>query len=339
MWSHRRDYLEQHRDRFQLGQAPVFNWVKLRVCCRIYVYRVYRERAPPPITFQHNNISHFAVSNSFTMVRTRLHNLIENQDDFDGDLRNDLHFTKEINLNVSTEEFLSAERAFTYADLHAMLGNDETVAWLTPHTAVARSGGRLVSAWDKINESCRFCFSVDGKDVSALTLSSEHLSEICDIVLRLLAVSVVHSIRLTNLSSTDLCINAPTLAYLMEKCQSLKFLSLKILEMDEDQCRVLGDYSRPDLEIVLDHCKITSAGASTLAEVLGRNQGPTMLDFCKVDSLLLVDGLRGNSRLKVFRAFISGSGEVREREFLAIAGAVKENKGLVYLDLSYGLKG
>jgi hypothetical protein len=32
-------------------------------------------------------------------------------------------FFEELNLDVSTEELLSAERAFTYADLYAMLGN------------------------------------------------------------------------------------------------------------------------------------------------------------------------------------------------------------------------
>jgi hypothetical protein len=45
--------------------------------------------------------------------------------------------------------------------------------------------------------------------------------------------------------------------------------------MDEDQIRVLGTFSRPDLKIELKHCKLTSAGAITLAEALGRNRGPT----------------------------------------------------------------
>jgi hypothetical protein len=38
----------------------------------------------------------------------------------------------QLKLDVSTEELLSAERAFTYADVYAMLGNEDTVAWLTP---------------------------------------------------------------------------------------------------------------------------------------------------------------------------------------------------------------
>jgi hypothetical protein len=47
---------------------------------------------------------------------------------------------RELKLDVCTEEFLGAERAFTYADLYAMLGNRNTVAWLTPHAAIARRG-------------------------------------------------------------------------------------------------------------------------------------------------------------------------------------------------------
>jgi hypothetical protein len=48
---------------------------------------------------------------------------------------------QELNLDVSTEEFLSGERGFAYADLDTMLVNEFTVLWLTPHAAVARKGG------------------------------------------------------------------------------------------------------------------------------------------------------------------------------------------------------
>jgi hypothetical protein len=158
--------------------------------------------------------------------------------------------------------------------------------------------------------------------------------EICDVVLRLLAVSVVHSLVIDESVCPDgVLINAPSLAYLMEQCQSLKVLKLVGLEMDENHCRVLGAYSRPDLEILLDRCTITSAGASTLVEVLGRNQGPTKLDSCKIDILVLANGLRGNSRLKSLRPRLSGNYDVGNRQVLQMAGALKENRGLVDLDL------
>jgi hypothetical protein len=49
------------------------------------------------------------------------------------------HLLRELNLDVSTAELLTAERAFTYADLYDMLGDEEnSVAWFTPRTCVMR---------------------------------------------------------------------------------------------------------------------------------------------------------------------------------------------------------
>jgi hypothetical protein len=121
----------------------------------------------------------------------------------------------------------------------------------------------------------------------------------------------------------------------MEQCQSLKALTLgSTNSLDEDHCRALGSCSRPGLEIVLRHCTITSAGASILAEFLGRNQGPTRLANCHIDNSVLADGLRGNSRLERFTPRIFTSPEDSDRQFIAIAGALQENKGLVELNLN-----
>ena len=280
---------------------------------------------------------------TFTMERlflpcTRLHDLIvENEDDYleYGELPDNIdENVKELNLDVSTEEFLSAERAFTYTDLYAMLGNGETVAWLTPHAAVALEGERVHQSWWQLDEPCRFNFNADGKAIVALANSPEHLLEISDIVLRLLAASVVYSVILNRLSRmNDALISAPNLVHMMEHCQSLNFLSLINLEMDENLCRVLGGYSRTGLEIVLIRCNLNSAVTNALAEILGRNQGPTELDLCDIDSFVLADGLRGNSRLKSLRQNFSADFDVGNRKVLAIADAVRENKGLVELHL------
>jgi hypothetical protein len=125
--------------------------------------------------------------------------------------------------------------------------------------------------------------------------------------------------------------NAPSLAYLMEQCQSLKVLILVQLRLEENHCRVLGAYSRPDLEIELIACTLTNAGSSALAEVLGRNQGPTTLYHCDIDYLDIADGMRGNSRLKCLIPSISN----KRQEVLAIAGALRENNGLVEMNLCY----
>jgi hypothetical protein len=244
---------------------------------------------------------------------------------------------QELNLDVSTEEFLSAERGFTYADLYAMIGNESTLAWLTPRAAVVRGvnmrGERSWWVyWCELNASYCYHFYADGKRISALARSPEHLLEICDVLLRLLAASVVHEVILNRDNSRRAVFNAPTLAHLMEQCKSLKFLTLHQTTLDENHCNVLGAYSRPGLEIELKGCKLTSAGTSALAEVLGRNQGPTVLDDCDTDHSLLADGLRGNNRLKILR---SSRTICSPQEVLTIAGGLRGNKGLVQFGLDH----
>jgi hypothetical protein len=205
---------------------------------------------------------------------------------------------------------------------------------VTPHAAVARRNGIGVSCSCYLRDDYNCLFNVNGKAIDVLARSSEALSEIVDVVLRLLAASVVHSLELFDSCLGAAPANATRLAYLMEQCQDLKALTLGSITLDEDCIRALGNFSRPGREIELSHCRITGAAAAVLAQVLGRNQGPTKLDLCDIDNFVLADGLRGNSRLKSFcTSFSSNRRGAGNRELVASAGALKENKGLIYLDL------
>jgi hypothetical protein len=288
-------------------------------------------RSQPVVDCEYSGIHHcFALSAMEHLFSpcTRLMDRLDREGQFGRPER-----LEELNLDVSTEVFLSAENAFTYTDLYAMMGDETTAVWLTRHAPVVR---KSMNYWGQREW---FKFSVDGKDIEALTHSRSPgpLLEICDIVLRLLAASAVHSVSLDKCDCFNVAmINAVSLASLLEQCQSLKSLTLIDQTLDENHCRALGDYSRPGLEIVLSNCKLTKAGTSALAEVLGRNQGPTKLDYCHTDYSVLADGLRGNSRLKSFKPRIFSNSMVGKREVLAISGALKENKGLVDLDLGIG---
>jgi hypothetical protein len=106
------------------------------------------------------------------------------------------------------------------------------------------------------------------------------------------------------------------------------------LDINENDCRVLDAYPRPDLDIGLINCKFTNAGTRALAELLGRNQGPTKLEMCHFQNFVLADGLRGNSRLKFLRLLtFCGSRDGGRQEILAIVAALRENKGLVEFEL------
>jgi hypothetical protein len=123
-------------------------------------------------------------------------------DFYEDDDRDVVESIRELNLDASTERFLRAATGFAclYANLFEMLGRGDTIAWLTPHAVVAREGGRAAHSLVRLEEFCRFRFFADGKDMVALARSPEDLSEICDIVLRLLAADVVHSVTLENWS-------------------------------------------------------------------------------------------------------------------------------------------
>jgi hypothetical protein len=166
---------------------------------------------------------------------TRLHDLLESHGDID-EFRGLPEPFLELNLDVSTSEFLSPERAFTYADLYTMLGNQNTLLWLTPHVAVARERKRVLGFWAQLDESRRCCFSGDNKHIVALARSPEHLLEIGNVVLRLVA-ACADSVVLEKASSINpvdaaVIVNASSLVFMMEQRQSLTFLALKDVKMD-----------------------------------------------------------------------------------------------------------
>jgi hypothetical protein len=238
-------------------------------------------------------------------------------------------YFRELNLDVSTEALLSAESGFTYADLYAMLCN-RTIAWLTPHAAVFGENERAHSWFSYHQDYNSFRVIVNGKEIHAFTLSVAAFSETFDVVSRLLLADVREvyelNFKYSHGERAEILFNAATLATLMKQCQNLKSLKLENVALDEDHFRALGEFSKPGLEIELKHCRVTGA-AAVLAEVLASNQGPTKLDCCYMDYSVIANGLRQNSRLKSLKWYINHGNQ----EALAIAGALKENKGLVEL--------
>jgi hypothetical protein len=93
----------------------------------------------------------------------------------------------------------------------------------------------------------------------------------------------------------DELFSAASLTYLMEQCQSLKALKLENQSLTKITF-VLGEFSKPGLEIELTECQITGDTA-VLAAVLENNKGPTKR-WVLHGQFRFATGLRGNSRLK-----------------------------------------
>jgi hypothetical protein len=166
---------------------------------------------------------------------TRLRDLVrEHQDESCEIMMSDLVHAPELNLDVSTGAFLSAERAFAYVDLYAMLGrmHRDTVAWLTPHAAVALERGMARNLWVYLQEDYSFYFRADGKTIVAMARSAEALAEICDIIWPLLLANASEFCELEFRSLGDdgqAFFSAESLALLIERCQNLEVLTLGVL--------------------------------------------------------------------------------------------------------------
>jgi hypothetical protein len=134
---------------------------------------------------------------------------------------------------------------------------------LTPNAAIIPAKGDYEDAADWV---VLLCVKANAKKYPSSLAPPEHLLEICDVVLRLLAASVVHSVVLNKTTGLAAWMNATSLGYLMEHCQSLKCLTLEKLDMDESHCRrawhLFDQISRSS------ETPFTGAGASALVEVL-----------------------------------------------------------------------
>jgi hypothetical protein len=173
-----------------------------------------------------------------------------------------------------------------------------------------------------------------------LARSVAALFEIVAAVRRLLLAraSEVYHLNLDNAGSLDeTFFSAASLAHLMEQCQNLKALRLKHIALDEDRFRMLGDFSKPGLEIKVKTRQVAGAAAKVLVHILGCDQGPTKLASCDIGKFVLGDGLRGNSRLKSLRLPTFSHSEDGNPDILVIAGASIQNKGLVDFDLRFKL--
>jgi hypothetical protein len=218
-----------------------------------------------------------------------------------------------------------------------MLGNEDTVVWLTPHAVVFPECVKRLLHVIQREHSYSFCLSAngDGKGIYVVAFSFAALSEIGDVLRRLLLADAreMNELELRRVGlSGDEYFSAPIFAYLAERYQSLRSVKLECLVLNEDHIRVLGDISRSGLEIDLTLCQIEGAAAEALAEVLCRNQGPTKLIECNIDYSVIANGLHGNSRLKSLTP--RWDFEVDDsRQVVALAGALKGNKGLVDLKI------
>jgi hypothetical protein len=259
----------------------------------------------------------------------------------------------EVEFTANWEDFVSRGGA-TWKDFLSFC--EGRMIWLTPEVFITVEEDFAATGF---NIGYQYLFAVkdvfaswiDAKDFKVYAATAAHATPIFDGIFRLLATSDASGLRLSChdgsslISSSDnkdpqFClfpVPGPVLShYLMaQSTTGLKTMRLEDMTLDKEHCLALESNDRADLEIELSNCKLTDDGTQAFLESQRRNKGPNKLLNCKLDISVLAEAVRENTSLKSLKP----CGELdhdhlSHGDFETLARALKENKGLVTLDLA-----
>ena len=121
----------------------------------------------------------------------------------------------------------------------------------------------------------------------------------------------------------------------LQSASSLRTLRLEDMTLGTDHCIAFESNVRIDLEIELSNCKLTDEGTQALLESQRRNKGPEKLLNCKMDVAVLAEAVRGNRSLKSLKPCGElDHDQLSPEDFETLAQALRENEGLVTLDIA-----
>lgn len=261
----------------------------------------------------------------------------------------------EVELTGNWEDFVT-QSGITWKEFLAFC--EGCIIWLTPDVFITVEESYASTGFDIAYQylfAVKDVFSswIEAKDFKILATTAAHATAIFDGIFRLLATSDAASLCLSchdgnslvsspNDSDTQRLylfpVPGPVLSRYLNSQQSttsLKTLRLADMTLDKDHCIALESNDRTDLEIELCDCKLTDDGTQAFLDSQRRNKGPEKLLNCKMDVAVLAEAVRGNTSLKSLKP----CGELDHDQlspegFETLAQALKENKGLVTLDIA-----
>jgi hypothetical protein len=234
--------------------------------------------------------------------------------------------------------------------------------WLTPHVFITVEEAYATTGFEI---DYVFLFAVKdvfkswrnaGKDFKVYGATAAHATPaILDSIFRLLATSDASILCLSCHDGNNLIpspdnwetpsrsllfpVPGPVLSRYLISLQSarttLQNLRLEDMTLGRDHCIALESNDRTDLEIELCRCQLTDGGTEAFLESQRRNKGPTKLTNCKMDVAVLAEAVRGNTSLKSLKPCGKlDHDQLTSEDFETLAHALKENEGLVTLDLA-----
>jgi hypothetical protein len=279
----------------------------------------------------------------------------------------DLYSEMPRNREPLSEDFTEVELTANWDDLVSQSGVtwkdflsfcELRLIWLTPEVFITVEESFAATGFD-IGYQYLFAIKdvfkswIEAKDFKIYAATAAHAIAIFDGVFRLLATSDSTSLCLSchdgsNLMSSPENSETPRLflfpvpgpvlsRYLIsqQSTTSLKELRLEDMTLDRDHCIALESNDRTDLEIELSNCKLTDEGTQAFLESQRRDKGPDKLLNCKMDVAVLAEAVRGNTSLKSLKPCGGlDHDQLSSGDFETLAKALKENEGLVTLDLA-----
>jgi hypothetical protein len=261
----------------------------------------------------------------------------------------------EAELTVDWEDFV-IQSGVTWIDFLSFC--EGRIIWLTPDVFITVEESYAATGFD-IDYQYLFAVKdvftswIDAKDFKIYSKSTAHATAIFDGIFRLLATSDAASLRLSchdgnslvaspNNSESSRLFLFPVPGHVLSRYlisqqsdTSLKTLRLEDMTLDTDHCIALETNDRIDLDIELSNCKLTDDGTQAFLESQRRNKGPEKLLNCKMDVAVLAEAVRGNRSLKSLKPCGElDHDQLSPEDFETLAQALRENEGLVTLDIS-----
>jgi hypothetical protein len=267
----------------------------------------------------------------------------------------------EVELTVDWEEFVIQSAGGVTWNEDFLSFCEGRIIWLTPDVFITVEESYAATGFDI---DYQYLFAVkdvftswmDAKDFKIYSKSTAHATTaIFDGIFRLLATSNVASLCLSCHDGSSLVVSpnnsevetsglilfpvpGPVLSrYLIaqQSATSLKTLRLEDMTLDEHHCIALESNDRMDLDIEFSNCKLTDDGTLAFLKSQRRNKGPERLLNCKMNVAVLAEAVRGNRSLKSLKPCGElDDDQLSPEDFETLAQALRENEGLVTLDIA-----
>jgi hypothetical protein len=157
----------------------------------------------------------------------------------------------------------------------------------------------------------------------------------CNFLIRLLAISEQRDVYLQGSSRTQSPLDGASLSHFFEHGREhLRAVTLRSMIFNEEHVRVLAAPPQQKLQLALRDCKFSDGDASknVLLQWLQSGQGPTELYRCVLDSNVVADALRGNSRLRRLLLCLEKASTAGSPELSLIFRALAKDRGLTEFD-------